>query len=68
VNHQGLCAYVLKAVNMAADRGVVIGYDHRRNSEVWAAMTATVFVAKGFKVYLHRDVVHTPLWVLNVLL
>ncbi|KAK7693130.1 hypothetical protein QCA50_002696 [Cerrena zonata] len=58
---QGLCAYVLKNVADAASRGVVIGHDHRHNSEKWAKLTAAAFIAKGMKVYLHKRLVHTPL-------
>ncbi|KII88880.1 hypothetical protein PLICRDRAFT_159795 [Plicaturopsis crispa FD-325 SS-3] len=58
---QGLCAYVLQTIENAASRGVVIGHDHRHNSERWAQLTATAFIARGVKVYLHRGLVHTPL-------
>ncbi|KAF8185026.1 hypothetical protein K438DRAFT_1837279 [Mycena galopus ATCC 62051] len=58
---QGLCQYVLKNVENAASRGVVIGHDHRYNSERWAELTAAVFVHAGFKTYLHRGLVHTPM-------
>ncbi|KAJ3553346.1 hypothetical protein NM688_g3665 [Phlebia brevispora] len=57
----GLCAYVMKNVKDAASRGVVVGHDHRHNSEKWAQLTAAAFVAQGVKVYLHRGNVHTPL-------
>ncbi|KAI5831145.1 Phosphoglucomutase, first 3 domain-containing protein [Schizophyllum commune Tattone D] len=58
---QGLCAYVLANVPNAAERGVVVGHDHRHNSERWAKLTAAAFIEKGVKVYLHRGLVHTPL-------
>ncbi|KAH7927714.1 hypothetical protein BV22DRAFT_1103519 [Leucogyrophana mollusca] len=58
---QGLCAYVLAHVRDAANRGVVVGHDHRHNSEKWAHLTAAVFIASNVKVYLHRGLVHTPL-------
>ncbi|KEP49502.1 phosphoglucomutase/phosphomannomutase, alpha/beta/alpha domain protein [Rhizoctonia solani 123E] len=58
---QGLCAYVLQNVVNAAERGVVVGHDHRYNSEKWAQLTAAAFVSKGIKVYLHKGIVHTPL-------
>ncbi|CAE6502307.1 unnamed protein product [Rhizoctonia solani] len=58
---QGLCAYVLQNVVDAAERGVVVGHDHRYNSEKWAQLTAAAFVSKGIKVYLHKGIVHTPL-------
>ncbi|KIM33579.1 hypothetical protein M408DRAFT_326264 [Serendipita vermifera MAFF 305830] len=58
---QGLCDYVSGHVDRAKERGVVIGHDHRHNSERWAKLTAAVFLEQGFKVYLHRGLVHTPL-------
>ncbi|KAI0061669.1 hypothetical protein BV25DRAFT_1907908 [Artomyces pyxidatus] len=58
---QGLCAYVLENVSNAAERGVVVGHDHRHHSERWARLTAAAFIEKGVKVYLHRGLVHTPM-------
>jgi phosphoglucomutase len=58
---QGLCSYVLENVTEAKERGIVVGHDHRYNSERWANLTAAVFLEQGFKVYLHRGLVHTPL-------
>ncbi|KAG8738981.1 Phosphoglucomutase-3 [Ceratobasidium sp. 414] len=58
---QGLCAYVLDNIPNASSRGVVVGHDHRHNSEKWAKLTAAAFVARGVKVYLHKGIVHTPL-------
>ncbi|KIY71646.1 hypothetical protein CYLTODRAFT_345563 [Cylindrobasidium torrendii FP15055 ss-10] len=58
---QGLCKYVLEHVDNAATRGVVVGHDHRYNSERWAQLTAASLIANGVKVYLHRGLVHTPL-------
>jgi len=58
---QGLCAYVLVQVVGARDRGVVIGHDHRYNSERWARLAARIFVSHGFKTYLLQGLVHTPM-------
>ncbi|KAI5121018.1 hypothetical protein M0805_005964 [Coniferiporia weirii] len=58
---QGLCAYALREVPRAAERGIVIGYDHRYHSKEWAELVAAAFLNMGFKVYLHRRLVHTPL-------
>ena len=59
---QGLCAYVCKMVGNAKTRGILIGYDHRRNSERFAHLTAAAFIHEGVKVYLHQRIVHTPLY------
>ena len=58
---QGLCEYVIKNVSDARERGIVVGHDHRYHSKEWAELTAMVFLNNGFRVYLHRDLVHTPL-------
>ncbi|KAI0948405.1 hypothetical protein AcV7_009159 [Taiwanofungus camphoratus] len=58
---QGLCAYVLENVPNAASRGVVIGHDHRHNSERWAGLTAAAFTENNVKVFPLRGLVHTPL-------
>ncbi|KIM87657.1 hypothetical protein PILCRDRAFT_773278 [Piloderma croceum F 1598] len=58
---QGLCAYVLANVRDASTRGVVIGHDHRYNSERWSKLTAAVFSSKQVRVYMYRGLVHTPL-------
>ncbi|KAJ8078390.1 hypothetical protein PM082_012672 [Marasmius tenuissimus] len=51
----------MENVQDASSRGVVIGHDHRHNSEKWAQLAAAAFLQKGMKVYLHRGIVHTPL-------
>ncbi|KAF8636547.1 hypothetical protein AX17_003359 [Amanita inopinata Kibby_2008] len=58
---QGLCAYVLAQVTGARSRGVVIGHDHRHNSERWAQLAAAIFLDQGVKTYLLRGLVHTPM-------
>ncbi len=58
---KGLCAYVLVHVPQAADRGVVIGHDHRHNSERWALLAAAAFLNQGVKVHLLQGIVLTPL-------
>ncbi|CAG8458637.1 2851_t:CDS:10 [Acaulospora morrowiae] len=58
---QGLCMYLLETIPKSRDRGIVIGYDHRHNSENFAKLSAAVFLSKDFKVYFYRGVVHTPL-------
>ncbi|PAV23482.1 phosphoglucomutase 1 [Pyrrhoderma noxium] len=58
---QGLCAYVSSTIPDAVKRGIVIGHDHRHNSQRWATLVSMVFLNNGFKVYLYRKLVHTPL-------
>ncbi|KAL5490151.1 hypothetical protein ACEPAI_4984 [Sanghuangporus weigelae] len=58
---QGLCSYVLREIPHASSRGIVIGHDHRYHSEEWARLVAMIFLNKGFRVYLYRRLVHTPL-------
>jgi len=58
---QGLAAYVLENVPLAASKGVVIGRDARHNSEKFAKHAAAAFVAKGMKVWWYEGHVHTPL-------
>ncbi len=57
----GLCAYVAGAVADAKERGIVIGYDGRRNSRRFAEDTAEVCAGYGMKAYLFPEVVPTPL-------
>ncbi|CAG8756877.1 28294_t:CDS:2 [Dentiscutata erythropus] len=57
----GLCMYLLDTIPNAIVKGVVIGHDHRHNSETFARLSAAVFLSKGFKVYFYRELVHTPL-------
>jgi len=58
---QGLCSYVTAHVDNAATKGVVIGHDHRHNSERWARLAAAAFMSSGVKVYLLHGLVHTPM-------
>ncbi|KAI9760634.1 MAG: Phosphoglucomutase-3, partial [Candelina submexicana] len=58
---QGLASYLLKAIPHAKDKGIVIGYDARHNSEKYAKLAAATFVAKRIKVWFYEECVHTPL-------
>ena len=57
----GVVRTLLAEVPRAAERGIVIGYDARRNSDVFARDSAGVFAAAGVKVHWFDDVVPTPL-------
>lgn len=55
---QGLAEYVL--AKNGAENGVVIGYDTRHFSDIFAREAARVLVANGVKVYLFTTVHATP--------
>ena len=58
---QGLAEYLLAVVENARSRGVVIGRDARHRSEEFARLSASVFTAKGIRVWWFEDLAHTPL-------
>ncbi len=55
---QGFATYMLG--QGARDRGIVIGYDQRFNSEYFAAAAAEVLAANGIKVWLTEGATPTP--------
>lgn len=57
---QGVAEYVLKEGKDAASAGVLIGYDTRNFSRVFAEETARVLCANGIKVYLFSKVHSVP--------
>jgi len=57
----GLGEYLVKQVKNAKNRGVVIGYDGRTDSQTFAHETASVLTALGIKVYLTHHVAATPI-------
>ena len=52
---KGLGEYIKSLGTTALDRGVVISYDTRRNSLVFAKKTAGVLLSYGIKVYLFEN-------------
>ena len=59
---QGLAEYLLKEHDsLPYSAGIVVGYDARHNSRKFAELAATVFLAKGFKVFWYNAFVHTPM-------
>ena len=62
----GLVDYLLAQVPNAAEHGVIIGYDARRKSDVFALDTARVCAARGVKAMLFPHVVPTPVLAWNV--
>lgn len=59
---QGLAEYLLKEHGpLPYSAGIVVGYDARHNSRKFAELAATVFLAKGFKVFWYNAFVHTPM-------
>jgi len=63
LHQQGLAAYVIEQFgrNVAAERGIVVGYDHRHNSARFARLTAAAFLTQGIKVHFYDELSHTPL-------
>ncbi len=57
---QGLCNYILKSVNKNEQIKVAVAYDCRNNSDYFAQITADIFSANGFKVYLFESLRPTP--------
>ncbi|MCC2521739.1 phospho-sugar mutase [Vibrio coralliilyticus] len=57
----GLGHYLIKHIQDAVKRGVVIGYDGRPDSKQFAHDTASVLTSLGIKVYLTHDVAATPI-------
>jgi phosphomannomutase len=63
---QGLASYLEECLgeSVARDRGIVIGYDHRKLDQIssigLARITSAVFLSRGFKVFLLEDMVATP--------
>lgn len=62
----GLVDYLLSTVPDAAVSGVIIGYDARRKSDMFALDTARVCAAKGVRAYLFDRVVPTPVLAWNI--
>ncbi len=56
---QGLCNYLIKTFP-GEKLSAAIAYDCRNNSEYFAKITASVFSANGFKVYLFDELRPTP--------
>jgi phosphomannomutase len=57
---RGLADHVLELDATARDRGVVIGYDARRKSDVFALDSARVMAAAGMRVHLLPVALPTP--------
>ncbi|KAJ8721282.1 hypothetical protein PYW07_002057 [Mythimna separata] len=59
---QGLCSYLKKVCNPSQiQKGVVIGFDGRYNSERFAELTAQVFLSSSIPVHIFTEVCATPL-------
>lgn len=58
---QGLAEYISTLGEEAKSRGVVISYDTRRNSRLFAEKTAGVLAQNGIKAYLFGDVHPVPM-------
>ncbi len=58
---QGLAEYIKTSGKEGAERGVVISYDTRRGSELFARKAAEVLAANKIKAYLFSDVHPVPM-------
>jgi phosphoglucomutase len=58
---QGLANYIIQMFSSARQISAAISYDSRNNSRLFAQITAEVFAANGFRVYLFDDIRPTPL-------
>ncbi|KAM0745899.1 phosphoglucomutase 1, partial [Meredithblackwellia eburnea MCA 4105] len=66
---QGLAEYADKHLAQAqaqqgeleVERSIVVGHDHRHNSNKYAQLVKGVFERRGWKVYLFKGLVHTPI-------
>jgi len=57
---QGLCNYISKTIPTNKQLNVAIAYDCRNNSMYFAQITADIFSANGFHVYLFESLRPTP--------
>ena len=62
----GLVDHLLATAPNAREAGVIIGYDARRKSDVFALDTARECAAKGVRAYLFNQVVPTPVLAWNI--
>jgi phosphomannomutase len=62
----GLVDHLLATDAGARTRGVIIGYDARRKSDVFALDTARVCAARGVRAMIFRGVVPTPVLAWNI--
>ena len=62
----GLVDYLLRSVEGSAEVGILIGFDARRKSELFALDTARVAAARGMKAMLLPNVLPTPVLAWNI--
>lgn len=58
----GLVDYLLRSVKGSAEAGILIGFDARRKSDVFALDTARVAAARGMKAMLLPHYFPRPCW------
>ena len=62
----GLVDYLLRSVPRAAERGIIIGYDARRKSDLFARDTARVAAARGMRALVLPRPLPTPVLAWNI--
>ena len=56
----GFADYLIQNIEGAKDRGIVIAYDNRHESDTFSLESARVLASKGIKVYLFESLRPTP--------
>ena len=62
----GLVDYLLRSVEGSAEAGILIGFDARRKSDVFALDTARVAAGRGMRAMLLPQVIPTPVLAWNI--
>lgn len=62
----GLVDYLLRTIEGASDAGILIGFDARRKSDIFALDTARVAAARGMKAMMMPTVLPTPVLAWNI--
>ena len=57
----GIAQMIKEKGQEACDRGIVIAYDSRLCSDIFAKEAASVYAGNGIKVYLHEDICPVPI-------
>ncbi len=56
-----IAKHIISKGEAAMNRGIVIGYDSRNNSEVFAKEAAAIYAGFGIRTYIHGEICPVPL-------